>query len=130
MKDNILEILKNSNKALTVEEIDDRLNIKSIEETKEFLSLLNELEYTTGDNHAESVTQDADLVITSLSGSNPTTYAITATTVNCGLENSATSAIQNTSYTTTITPDEGYAVNNVTVAMIGNEIGNTTLNKI
>ena len=44
MKDNILEILKNSNKALTVEEIDDRLNIKSIEETKEFLSLLNELE--------------------------------------------------------------------------------------
>ena len=44
MKDRILEILNNSNKALTVEEIDDRLNIKSIEETKEFLSLLNELE--------------------------------------------------------------------------------------
>jgi len=44
MKDSILEILNNSNKALTVEEIDDRLNIKSIEETKKFLSLLNELE--------------------------------------------------------------------------------------
>ena len=44
MKERILEILKNSNKALMVEEIDDRLNIKSIDETKEFLSLLNELE--------------------------------------------------------------------------------------
>ena len=44
MKDKVLEILKNSNKALTVEEIDDRLNLKNIEETKEFLSILNELE--------------------------------------------------------------------------------------
>ncbi len=44
MKDRILEILKNSNKALTVEDIDDRLNIKDIKETKEFLSVLNELE--------------------------------------------------------------------------------------
>ena len=48
MKDSILEILNNSNKALTIEEIDDRLNIKSIEETKQFLSLLNELEELTG----------------------------------------------------------------------------------
>ena len=44
MKEKILEILNNSNKALTVEEIDDRLNLKDIKETKEFLSLLNELE--------------------------------------------------------------------------------------
>ena len=44
MKDRILEILKNSNKALTVEDIDDRLNLKDIKETKEFLSVLNELE--------------------------------------------------------------------------------------
>jgi len=44
MKDRILEILENSNKALTVEEIDDRLNIKTIDETRKFLSLLNELE--------------------------------------------------------------------------------------
>ena len=44
MKDRILEILKNSNKALTVEDIDDRLNLKDIKETKEFLSILSELE--------------------------------------------------------------------------------------
>lgn len=44
MKDRILEILKNSNKALTVEDIDDRLNLKDIKETKEFLSVLSELE--------------------------------------------------------------------------------------
>ena len=44
MKDRILEILKNSNKALTVEDIDDRLNLKDIKETKEFISVLNELE--------------------------------------------------------------------------------------
>ena len=97
-------------------------------------SLLNELEYTTSNNHAESVTQDADSVITSLSGSNPTTYAITAITDNCGLENSATSAIQNTSYTTTIVPVEGYAVNNVTVVMGGynitSEVYNSSTNTI
>ena len=44
MKDRILDILKNSNKALTVEDIDDRLNLKDIHETKEFLSVLSELE--------------------------------------------------------------------------------------
>lgn len=44
MRDKILEILKNSNKALTVEDIDDRLKLKDIKETKEFLSVLNELE--------------------------------------------------------------------------------------
>ena len=44
MKDRILEILKNSNKALTVEDIDDRLNLKDIKKTKEFLSVLSELE--------------------------------------------------------------------------------------
>ena len=44
MKDRILAILKNSNKALTVEDIDDRLNLKDIKETKEFLSVLSELE--------------------------------------------------------------------------------------
>ena len=44
MKDRILEILRNSNKALTVEDIDDRLSLKDIKETKEFLSVLNELE--------------------------------------------------------------------------------------
>ncbi len=44
MKEKILEILNNSNKALTVEEIDNRLNLKDIKETREFLNLLNELE--------------------------------------------------------------------------------------
>ena len=44
MKDRILDILKNSNKALTVEDIDDRLDLKDINETKEFLSVLGELE--------------------------------------------------------------------------------------
>ena len=44
MKDRILEILRNSNKALTVEDIDDRLSLKDIKETKEFSSVLNELE--------------------------------------------------------------------------------------
>lgn len=85
-------------------------------------SLLNELEYTTSNNHAELATQDADSVIASLSGSNPTTYVITAITVNCGLENPVTSVIQNTSYTTTIAPEEGYAVSNVTVVMGGYNI--------
>jgi len=44
MKDRILEILKNSSKALSVEEIDDKLGLRDIQETKQFLSLLNELE--------------------------------------------------------------------------------------
>ena len=44
MRDRILDILKNSNKALTVEDIDDRLALKDIHETKEFLSVLSELE--------------------------------------------------------------------------------------
>jgi len=44
MRDNILDILNRSNKALTIEEIDNRLNINNVEQTRDFLSILKELE--------------------------------------------------------------------------------------
>ena len=44
MKDRILDVLKNAGRALRYEEIDSLLNIKTIEETKEMLDALNELE--------------------------------------------------------------------------------------
>ena len=47
MKDNIINILKNSDKALSVFEIEDKLGIKDVENTKELLSLLHELEEDT-----------------------------------------------------------------------------------
>lgn len=44
MKEQILEILKNSHSALSIEEIDSLLNISSIEQTKELIELINEME--------------------------------------------------------------------------------------
>jgi len=44
MKDKILEILKSYNRALSFEEIDSALNIKTVEETEELISALRELE--------------------------------------------------------------------------------------
>lgn len=44
MKDNVLNILLNSDKALDFSEIEKSLNINSVEETKELISILNELE--------------------------------------------------------------------------------------
>ena len=47
MKDNILNILKNSDKALSVFEIEDLLGVKDVESTKEILNALHELEEET-----------------------------------------------------------------------------------
>ena len=44
MKDKVLEILKKYNRALTFEEIDSALNIKTVEETTELIQALKELE--------------------------------------------------------------------------------------
>jgi len=44
MREQILEILNKSNKALSVEELDARLNIKDVEKTKLFLETLDALE--------------------------------------------------------------------------------------
>ena len=44
MRDKILEILKSYNRALSFEEIDSALNIKTVEETEELISALRELE--------------------------------------------------------------------------------------
>jgi len=44
MRDKVLEILKNYDRALSFEEIDSALNIKTVEETEELISTLNELE--------------------------------------------------------------------------------------
>ena len=47
MKDNIINILKNSDKALSVFEIEDLLGVKDVESTKEILKTLHELEEET-----------------------------------------------------------------------------------
>lgn len=47
MKDNIINILKNSDKALSVFEIEDLLGVKDVESTKEILTVLHELEEET-----------------------------------------------------------------------------------
>ena len=44
MKDKILEVLRSYNRALSFEEIDSALNIKTVEETEELISALRELE--------------------------------------------------------------------------------------
>ena len=47
MKDNVINILKNSDKALSVFEIEDLLGIRDVENTKELLKILHELEEET-----------------------------------------------------------------------------------
>ena len=47
MKDNIINILKNTDKALSVFEIEDALGIKDVEKTKELLKELHDLEEET-----------------------------------------------------------------------------------
>ena len=44
MKEKILEVLENSDKALSISELDDLLNLNTIEETKEFSDALRALE--------------------------------------------------------------------------------------
>ena len=44
MREKILEILKNSNKALSIEELDNELKIDNVEDTKKLFDLLKELE--------------------------------------------------------------------------------------
>ncbi len=44
MKEKILAILNNSNKALSIDEIDNRLQLDDVEATREFLKVLRELE--------------------------------------------------------------------------------------
>lgn len=44
MREKILDVLKNSDKALSIEEIDSLLNISSIEETKELIDTINNME--------------------------------------------------------------------------------------
>ena len=46
MKEQILEILKNAGKALSVHDIESELGFNSVEELKELLKALNELEDT------------------------------------------------------------------------------------
>lgn len=44
MKDRIIELLKSSDKALSVEEINNLLNLKTVDELKELLKVLNDME--------------------------------------------------------------------------------------
>ena len=44
MRENIINVLKNSDKALDIYELQDRLNIDTVEETKEFSEELKKLE--------------------------------------------------------------------------------------
>ena len=44
MKNDVLNILSNTTKALSIEEIDSLLNINTVEETKELMDVLNELQ--------------------------------------------------------------------------------------
>ena len=47
MKDYIINVLKNSDKALTIFELQDKLNLKEVEEIRELGNLLRELEKET-----------------------------------------------------------------------------------
>ena len=44
MRENIINVLKNSDKALDIYELQDRLNIDTVEETKEFSEEIKKLE--------------------------------------------------------------------------------------
>ena len=52
MKDNIINILKNTDKALSVFEIEDALGVKDVEKTKELLKELHDLEEETIVSHS------------------------------------------------------------------------------
>ena len=44
MEERIIELLKNTDKALSVEEINDELGFNSVDELKQLLKVLNEME--------------------------------------------------------------------------------------
>ena len=54
-----------------------------------------------------------------------TYYTVLATTTNCTVESSATSIIEGGVYTALITPDDGYTIETVTVAMGGKDVTST-----
>jgi len=55
------------------------------------------------------------------------TYSVTNTLTQCTTNNSATSALENTSYSATITANSGYALDSVTVKMGGVDITSTSV---
>lgn len=58
----------------------------------------------------------------------PSTYTITNNLTNCNNSNSAEIVSANSKYSATITADEGYVLNTITVTMGGNDITSTVLN--
>lgn len=72
----------------------------------------------------------AEIPLGSTTPSQPTVtkYSITNTLSNATNSNSMTEIEENQSYTATITANEGYDINNITVTMGGTDITNTAVN--
>lgn len=58
----------------------------------------------------------------------PSTYSVTNNLTNCNNSNSAEIVSANSKYSATITADEGYVLNTITVSMGGNDITSTVVN--
>lgn len=133
----IKEIKDNSNGNLTDEQIETAITAYLGKYpitgglTSSQLSALNNMfkvcAYTKQDISTEYATFKTAFGISS--GDTPITkqYTITNNLSNCKNSNSNTSIKESTSYVATITPDNGYIINQITVMMDGKDITNTAV---
>lgn len=75
-----------------------------------------------------SVTGDVVITAKAIEIVAPTVYSITNNLTNCNTSNSTTSVTKGGSFSTIITPRDGYKINTITVTMGGTNITNTALN--
>lgn len=95
-------------------------------------TLLGELAYTKENHSGAVVFADAGAVISAIDGSGEVlaTYTIIKSLTKCTISNSATTAVQNSAYTATVTVDAGAAMSAVMISMGGVDITATAWNAL
>lgn len=68
-----------------------------------------------------------DTTLVNIDAKPSTTYSITNNLTNCTNSNNAISIEKNSSYSATITANDGYTINSITVTMGGNDVSSTVI---
>lgn len=94
-------------------------------------SLLGDLVYIKENHAGSAVFTDAGNVIQAIEGSGDVwaTFSVITSLVRCSIDNSATTALQNSSYSATITLDENTELSSVLISMGGVDITSTAWNE-
>lgn len=93
-------------------------------------TLLGDLVYVKENHVGAMVYSDAAAVVSAIesSGIVLATYTVITSMINCSISNSATTALENSSYSATVTLDTGAEMDSVVITMGGTDITSTAWN--